>query len=92
MELNKYQRLYIQTVYDYFRENLQWPTFKQVQRKILPTHRDFRVVEVAKSIEDNQAAHFSQNLASPPDTLYCPTSISSFEQGYSMQRVALHEV
>src|SRR2546421_11076650 len=64
MELNKYQRLYIQTVYDYFRENLQWPTFKQVQRKILPTHRDFRVVEVAKSIEDNQAAHFSQNLDS----------------------------
>lgn len=64
MELNQYQLLYIQTVYDYFRENLQWPTFRQVQRKILPTHRDFRVVEVAKSIEDNQAAHFSQNLDS----------------------------
>src|SRR6266702_6400543 len=64
MELNKYQLLYIQTVYDYFRENLQWPTFRQVQRKILPTHRDFRVAEVAKSIEDNQAAHFFQNLDS----------------------------
>src|SRR5260370_24905708 len=64
MELNKYQLLYIQTVYDYFRENLQWPTFRQVQKKILPTHRDFRVVEVAKSIEDNQAAHFFQNLDS----------------------------
>jgi hypothetical protein len=62
MELNKYQLLYIQTVYDYFRENLQWPTFRQVLRKILPTHPDFRVVEVAKSIEDNQAAHFFQNL------------------------------
>jgi len=65
MELNKYQLLYIQTVYDYFRENLQWPTLRQVQRKILPTHRDFRVVDVAKSIEDNQAAHFFQNLDSP---------------------------
>src|SRR5437660_4771586 len=62
MELNKYQLLYIQTVYDYFRENLQWPTFRQVQRKILPTHRDFRVVDVAKSIEDNPARHFHQNL------------------------------
>ena len=65
MELNKYQLLYIQTVYDYFRENLQWPILRQVQRKILPTHRDFRVVDVAKSIEDNQAAHFFQNLDSP---------------------------
>lgn len=64
MELSPYQLLYIQTVYEYFRENLQWPTFRQVQRKILPTHRDFRVLEVAKSIEDNQAAHFYNNLDS----------------------------
>jgi hypothetical protein len=33
MELNKYQLLYIQTVYDYFQENLQWPTYRQVQKK-----------------------------------------------------------
>ncbi len=65
MEFNKYQLLYIQTSYDYFRENLQWPTLRQVQRKILPNHHDFRVVDVAKSIEDNQAAHFFQNLDSP---------------------------
>src|SRR5260370_16319683 len=62
MELNKYQLLYIQTVYDYFRENLQWPIFRQVQRKILPTHHDFRVIEVAKSIEDNSTRYFHQNL------------------------------
>lgn len=62
MELNNYQLLYIQTVYDYFRENLQWPTYRQVQRKILPTRRDFRVLDVAKSIEDNPASHFHQNL------------------------------
>jgi hypothetical protein len=65
MELNKYQLLYIQTAYDSFQENLHWPTFRQVQRKILPNHRDFRVMEVAKSIEDNPAAHFFQNLDSP---------------------------
>src|SRR6266568_485727 len=62
MDLTEYQLLYIQTVYDYFRENLQWPTYRQVQRKILPTHRDFRVVKVAESIEDNPARHFYQNL------------------------------
>jgi hypothetical protein len=65
MELNKYQLLYIQTAYDSFQENLHWPTFRQVQRKILPDHRDFRVMEVAKSIEDNPAVHFFQNLDSP---------------------------
>src|SRR5260221_1060016 len=62
MELTDYQLLYIQTVYDYFRENLQWPTYRQVRRKILPTHRDFRVIEVAESIEVNPASHFHQNL------------------------------
>lgn len=62
MELNEYQLLYIKAAYDYFRENLQWPTYRQVQRKILPTRRDFRVIEVAKSIEDNPASHFHQNL------------------------------
>ena len=62
MELNNYQLLYIQVVYGYFRENLQWPTYRQVQKKILPTHRDFRVLDVAKSIEDNPASHFYQNL------------------------------
>jgi len=62
MELNKYQLLYVQTAYDYFRENLQWPTFRQIQKKHLPTYRDFRAIEVAKSIEDNDAAHFHQNL------------------------------
>ncbi len=55
MELNKYQFLYVQTMYDYFRENLQWPTFRQIEKKILQTHRDFRVVDVARSFEDNQA-------------------------------------
>lgn len=62
MESTSYQYLYIQTVYDYFQENLQWPTYRQVQRKILPTHKDFRVIEVAKSIKGNAAAHFHQNL------------------------------
>ena len=51
MELTPYQLLYIQTVYACFQENFQWPTFRQVQKKHLSTHRDFRALEVAKSIE-----------------------------------------
>lgn len=62
MELNEYQHLYLQTVYSYFRENLQWPTYKWVQKKILLTHRRFRALKVAQSIEGNAAAHFHQSL------------------------------
>ncbi len=69
MDLNKYQFLYIQTMYDYFRENLQWPTFRQVEKKILPTHRDFRVLDVASSFEDNQAAHFFYQHLDVPATI-----------------------
>src|SRR6266704_2285264 len=69
MDLNKYQFLYIQTMYDYFRENLQWPTFRQVEKKIIPTHRDFRVLDVAKSFEDNQATHVFYNHIDVPATI-----------------------
>jgi len=69
MELNKYQFLYIQTMYDYFRENLQWPTFRQVEKKILPTHRDFRILNVARSFEDNQATHSIYHHLDVPATI-----------------------
>lgn len=62
MELNEHQLLYIRTAYSYFRENLQWPTYRQVQKKILPIHRRFRALNVAKSIEKNAAAHFHQTF------------------------------
>lgn len=62
MELNEYQLLYLQTVYGYFQENFQWPTFKLVQKKNLSAHQDFRAVEVAKSIEGNSARHFPVGL------------------------------
>lgn len=62
MELNDDQFLYIRTVYSYFQENLQWPTYKQVQKKILPINRRFRALNVAKSIKGNAAAHFHQTF------------------------------
>lgn len=54
MELTKYQQLYIQTVYDYFCENGVFPTYRQVEIKLLPKHRDFDVTEVAKSLVDSR--------------------------------------
>ncbi|HEU5375812.1 MAG TPA: hypothetical protein VFV38_10265 [Ktedonobacteraceae bacterium] len=62
MELNEYQLLYVQTVYNYFQENFQWPTYRQVQKKHFAEHPDFRAVDVAISIEDNPTKHFASNL------------------------------
>lgn len=62
MELDKYQLLYLQTVYDYFQKIFQWPTYRQVQKKHLSEYRDFRALDVAKSIEDNPTGHFPLNL------------------------------
>ncbi len=50
MDIEKYKKLYMQTVYDYFRKNAEWPTIRHVEKKILPTHRDFNVVEVMRSL------------------------------------------
>ena len=62
MELNEYQLLYVQTVYNYFQENFQWPTYKQVQKKHLAKRPDFRAVDVASSIEGDQTKYFPSNL------------------------------
>lgn len=58
MELAKYQQIYKQTVYDYLRENGDWPTYRQVEIKLLPTYHDFDVFEVAKSLLDTFSRSF----------------------------------
>src|ERR1700726_626797 len=57
MDLAKYQQLYLNTVYDYFQEKADWPTYRQVEINILPAHRDFNVVEIAKSLVDESHKH-----------------------------------
>jgi hypothetical protein len=61
MELTKYQKLYLQTAYDFFLENATWPTYRQVEVKILPTHEDFNVTEVARSLADPAHRNFITN-------------------------------
>src|SRR5690242_12225928 len=58
MELSKYQQIYKQTVYDYLRENGAWPTYREVEIKLLPTYHDFDVFEVAKSLIDSFSRSF----------------------------------
>jgi hypothetical protein len=62
MELTEYQQLYIKAVYEHFQENIEWPTYRQVEKKILPSHHDFKVLDVAESLLDRQSKpNFSHN-------------------------------
>ena len=76
MQLTKYQTIYLQTVYDYFRENGEWPTYRQVERKLLPTYRDFDVFEIAKSLIDS----FSRSFFTSDPTRQSSLSIEHIHQ------------
>ncbi len=54
MDIAEYQQLYLQAAYHYFREKAEWPGLRQIEKKILPTHRDFKVVEIARSLTESR--------------------------------------
>src|SRR5713101_2039208 len=64
-ELNEDQRLYLQTVFDYFHKEGKWPTYLWVENTILHTHpekrSEFDLAEMGKSLPDNFASGFSFN-------------------------------
>lgn len=62
MELSNIQRLYIQTIFDYFHEQGTWPTYGLVERKISQVHRDFHMREVAKSMPSGFGNGFAFNF------------------------------
>ena len=43
------QRLYLQTIFDYFREYGKWPTHTYLERQFLRTHPDLDIEEIAQS-------------------------------------------
>ena len=64
-ELNEDQRLFLQTIFDYFHQEGKWPTYLWVESTILQTHPErrpyFDMEEVCKSLPDNFAAAFGFN-------------------------------
>jgi hypothetical protein len=57
--LNNDQRLYLQTIFDYFHEYSQWPTYRHVDRKL---RRVLDIEKVAKSLPSGFASTFAFNL------------------------------
>jgi hypothetical protein len=62
MELSNIQRLYLQTIFDYFHEKGIWPTYGYVERVISKTHRDFDMRGVARSLPSGFASAFAFNI------------------------------
>ena len=62
MELSKIQRLYLQTIFDYFHEQGAWPTYGYVEREISQTHRDFDMRAIARHLPSGFANAFAFNV------------------------------
>ena len=53
MDLTDHQRLYMETIFDYFHFNGKWPTYGYLEQKFLNTCPDTDVEEVENSLPDS---------------------------------------
>ena len=61
MELSDNQRLYLQTIFDYFHEHGAWPTYKYIDHKLNKIRRDLDIEKIAKSVPSGFASAFAFN-------------------------------
>src|SRR6266849_630439 len=61
MELSENQRLYLQTIFDYFHEHGAWPTYKHIDHKLNKIRRDLDIEKIAKSVPSGFASAFAFN-------------------------------
>lgn len=50
INLTDEQRLYLQAIFDYFREHGKWPTHKYLERQFIRTHPDLDIEEIGRSL------------------------------------------
>ncbi len=55
------QRLYLQTIFDYFHEHGKWPTYKYIDRKLIQIRRDLDIEEISKGLPTGFATAFAFN-------------------------------
>ena len=61
MKLSDIQRLYLQTIFDYFHEHGAWPIYKFIDRKLNKIRRDLDIEKIAKSVPSGFASAFAFN-------------------------------
>ena len=62
MELSADQRLYLQTIFDYFHEHGKWPTYRYLDRELTQIRRDLDIEKIAKSLPAGFASTSYFNL------------------------------
>ena len=50
INLTDEQRLYLQAIFDYFREHGKWPTHQYLERQFIRTHPDLDIEEIARGL------------------------------------------
>jgi hypothetical protein len=56
---NEDQRLYVQTVFDFFRDYARWPTFRQVEQILRKINRRQKIDDITKELPDGYANSFA---------------------------------
>jgi hypothetical protein len=76
MELSDNQRLYLQTIFDYFHDHGKWPTYKYVDRKLIQIRRDLDIETISKSLPMGFANAFALNHDLNADAVLSIAAIS----------------
>ncbi len=76
MELSADQRLYLQTIFDYFHEHGKWPTYGYLDRKLTQIRRDLDIEEISKSLPSGWASAFAFNHDINADAVLSISAIS----------------
>ena len=64
--LNEQQRLYLQTIFDYFNEHGTWPTYSYVERTLHQSHPHLDIDEIVKSLPPGLSKAFNAYMFDVP--------------------------
>lgn len=66
VNLSEQQRLFLQTIFDYFNVYGKWPTYRYVERTVLQSHPDLNIDEIAKSLPPGLSKPFNAYMFDVP--------------------------
>ncbi len=75
-KLNDDQRLYLQTIFDYFHEHGKWPPYKYIDRKLTQIRRNLDFAVIAKDLPMGFASAFAFNHDLNADAILSIAAIS----------------
>ncbi len=58
MNSPKYEGLFLQTIFDYFHEKADWPTYRDVDQKLISIDRRIDIKEISESLSNGFANTF----------------------------------